>query len=201
MADLVVLEPHSSSVSKAFPQTPAEWASDIAYKWNATVESILATAQRVIEADKALSARPADATTFTKECEKRGLSDSTLSKLRSIGTSERFLGRKAELKCLPASYNYLYDLARLDDRDYTKVYTKLTEGEEYREAIKVLRSKRGKRNKRQRLLFTFSVEPDKLNSADKEEIQTFVETFIRRQSKVSIRVSPTYKQMFADDEE
>lgn len=180
------------------PTTPVEWADKVVTAWNKSVASILETARLVKQADASLQARPNEYNIYKKELEKRGLSDSTRSKLRGIADSENF--KREHYACLPASYNYLYELADLKPNQYEKVYSKLSQGIDYKEATVVLRQKSRKKSQRQKLLFTFSADIEKLSSADKQAIERFVDGYARR-NIISIRRSPSYKKLFAEDVE
>mgnify|MGYP003344241617 CR=1 FL=1 len=205
MTDLVVLEPQTTTLEET-SITPKQAVAEIASSWKKTTESLLLTAIKVRQYADAFKGTKKKEDEFKSLLEKLGIGESTYDKLHTIGGCKRWINTdkgtiiKDKITALPASYNYLCSLAARDEDEYDKIYTKLTDGEEYQEAIKVLKSKRGNKNKRQRVLFTFFAEPEKLNSADKAAIERFVESYERR-SIIKISKKPAYKQLFADDAE
>lgn len=58
-----------------------------------------------------------------------------------------------------------------------------------------------KRRERFQTLFSFSVDPTKLDNSDKKELEEFVSSYQRKKSKVRIRVSPLYNKMTTKDED
>jgi hypothetical protein len=187
-----------SAANEKRPSTAVEWADRVASAWNKSVASIMETAEAVQEADRALLSRPAERDLYLKELQKRGISAATISKLRGIGASKNFLPEHYE--CLPASYNYLYELADLKPHEYEKVYTKLSEGKEFKEAALVLSKRKKTKGKKQKVLFTVSAETEKLTSADKKAFAAFVDGYARR-NIISIRKTPSFKRLFAEDVE
>lgn len=180
------------------PTTAVEWAEKVALAWNKSVASIMETAAAVQDADNALLAKPAEREVYLKELQKRGISGSTVSKLRGIGASKNF--QPDHYECLPASYNYLYELADLKPQDYLKVYTKLSEGKEFKEAALVLAGRKKKKGDKQKVLFTLSAEVGKLSNADKKALAEFVDGYARR-NIISIRKTPAFNRLFSEDVE
>lgn len=178
------------------PTTTDGWVEKIERKWSSSVASILDTAQWVLKAELNL-AEPKQFAEYKEKLQARGISGPTLSKLKAIAESDNF--KREHLKCLPPSYNYLYQLADLNPAQYGKVYMKLSQGADFLEASQVLRKKTKKKLLQQKVLFVLTAEPDKLNKNDLQTIQDFVDGFSRK-SVIKVRKSPTYNKMFADDE-
>lgn len=195
--ELTQLNQQSNS-SEIRLSTAMQWAERVAAAWNKSVASIMATAEAVQQADKALLSKPAERDLYLKELQKRGISAATVSKLRGIGASKNF--QPEHYECLPASYNYLYELADLKPHEYEKVYTKLSEGKEFKEAALVLSKRKKKKGEKQKVLFTVYAETEKLTSADKRAFAAFVDSYARR-NIISIRKTPSFNRLFDEEVE
>ena len=179
-------------------RTPREWAERVSSAWNRSVAAIMDTSKEVFDAERALAGKPAELELFKKELAKRGISGATVSKLKRIAESKNF--KSEHYECLPPSYNYLYDLAALDIRDYEKVYTKLSAGEDYANASLVLRKRKKKKGERLKVLFTVLGDPDKMSNADLAAMTTFIDAYARR-SVISIHKTPLLNRLIAEEAE
>ena len=190
-------------------------ARDIAGTWYKTVEGVLTTAIKCREAAEAYVGQTELMKEFLDTLQNEGIGRATFHKLKTIAENKKWIsGTKtdgykiiqANIEALPASYNSLHSLTltyKTNAADYDVYYSELSAGKDF-EDININSGKKGSKKKRRerfQTLFSFSVDPTKLDNSDKKELEEFVSSYQRKKSKVRIRVSPLYNKMTTKDED
>lgn len=179
------------------PTTIEGWVDKISMRWNSTVAGILDVSRMVQRAYEIYDGNLTDRIRLEKMLSERGISTSTIAKLKKIGQSDHFTVEQQTY--LPASYNYLYELAKMEQPEYNKVVTKLSQGLEYKDAAQVLRKKKKKNLIQHKALFTLTADVERVTRADLNSIQEFVDD-LSRKKVIKIRKTPAYNKLISDQE-